>query len=107
MSPDQQFALEMMKWIFYITIVVAIPGTIIGTIAFYRAGQGTARTFSLLVQRGSIVRLTAIFAIIFCVFILAIIGVMKAEATASILSGVAGYVLGGAGRSAVATEEAD
>jgi hypothetical protein len=107
MSPNQQFALEMMKWIFYLAIVLSVPATVIGTIAFWRAQRGTAKTFSLLIQRGSIVRLTAIFAIIFCTFILCIIDSLKSDAAASILAGVAGYVLGGATRGAEAPAEPD
>jgi hypothetical protein len=58
----------------------------------------------MLIERGSIIRLAAIFAIIFSTFILCAAGILKAEIAASILSGIAGYVLGGASRATVISE---
>lgn len=70
--------------------------TIIGGIAFYRAQQGTARTFSLLIQRADATRLIAVMAIVVAAFVLAMLDKINATGVVSILSGIAGYVLGGA-----------
>jgi hypothetical protein len=98
MTSEQQFALEIVKWLVMLSAVIAIPATVIGYVAFRNTTKGAAKTFSLLIQRGSIIRLAAIFAIIFCTFILCILGSLKPEIAASIFSGIAGYVLGGAPR---------
>lgn len=95
-TAEQQFTIEIVKWIVVLVGIISISATIIGVIAFWRTTVGAAKKFSLLIQRGSIVRLTAIFAIIFATFILCVAGLLKPELAASIFSGIAGYVLGGA-----------
>ena len=104
MTGDQQFALETMKWLAILAAILSLPITIIGFIAFHRTTSGAAKTFSLLIRRGSIIRLAAIFAIIFCTFELCVLGTLKTDLAASLFSGIAGYVLGGSSRSTGDTE---
>ena len=96
MTAEQLFALEIIKWLVVLSVVLAIPATVIGIVAFWKTRSGAAKTFSMLIQRGSVIRLAAIFAIIFSTFILCVIGTLKPELAASIFSGIAGFVLGGA-----------
>jgi hypothetical protein len=96
MTADQQFTIEVVKWLVVIVGMAAIAATLIGAVAFWRTTKGAAKTFSLLIQRGSIIRLAAIFAIIFSTFVLCLAGILKPDLAASIFSGIAGYVLGGA-----------
>jgi hypothetical protein len=103
MSPDQLFVVETTKWLVILLCVLALAGTAVGVVAFYKTTKGAATTFSKLIQRGSIIRLTAIMAIIWAVFALGSIGKLDAPA-ASILSGIAGFVLG-RGRSGSARPE--
>jgi cadmium resistance protein CadD (predicted permease) len=82
----------------YVTIIIAIiatGATIVGSIAFFRAGSGQAKTFSLLVQRAGALQLITVMSIIGASCFLAVIGKVSPEGTISILSGIAGYVLGG------------
>ncbi len=98
MNGDQLFAMEIIKWLVILCVALSIPTTIIGVVAFWRTQTGAAKTFSMLIERGSIVRLAAIFAIIFSTFKLCVANLLKPEIRASIFSGIAGYVLEGAPR---------
>jgi hypothetical protein len=83
---------------FYVTIIIAIiavGATIVGSIAFFKAGSGQAKTFSLLVQRAGALQLITVMSIIGASCFLAVIGKVNSEGVISILSGIAGYVLGG------------
>jgi uncharacterized Tic20 family protein len=83
---------------FYATImVVAIVActTIVGGIAFWRAQKEQAKTFSLLLQRANALQMLAVILIIVAAVVLRIGNGISAEAIVSILSGIAGYVLGG------------
>lgn len=83
---------------FYFTIIaVALSacGTIVGSIAFWRAGAGQAKTFSLLLQRSQALQMATVILIILGACALRIVELISSEAIVSILSGIAGYVLGG------------
>jgi hypothetical protein len=78
---------------------LAIIGfTVVGGIAFYKAGQGQAKSFGLLFERGNFLRLATAVLIILAAILLAAINKLNPEGVAAILSGVAGYVLGGMDR---------
>ncbi len=83
---------------FYATIMViavVLCTAIVGGIAFWRAEQGQAKTFSLLLQRANALQMLAVILIIVSAVVLRIGNGISAEAVVSILSSVAGYVLGG------------
>ena len=86
--------------------IVTFGVTILGGIAFWRTQSGGAKTFSLLVQRADATRLVTVLVIVAAAFVLALIGRVEAGAVVSILSGIAGYVLGGA-NAARANQEKD
>ncbi len=87
---------QTVVWAIVIVLALAISAfTIVGGIAFYRAGQGQAKSFGLMFERGNFLRLAAAVLIILATILLAALGKLTAEGVASILSGVAGYVLGG------------
>ena len=82
------------NFMFYGTIrvgFIALGGTIIGAVAFWKTDRGAARIFSFLVQRADATRLVAVLAIVMAAFALAIIGKIESGAVVSILSGVAGF----------------
>lgn len=81
----------------YVTIIIAIIATsvtIVATVAFYKARDGQAAAFSNLVQQGALQTIT-VMSIIAASCFLAIIGKISPEGIISLLSGIAGYVLGG------------
>jgi hypothetical protein len=87
--------------------IVTLGATIVGGIAFWKTQSGGAKTFSLLVQRADATRLVTVLAIIAAAFVLTLIGRIESGAVISILSGVAGYVLGGVNASRAASEKDD
>jgi hypothetical protein len=82
-------------WALITLFVVAIVGfTVVGSIAFYRAGAGQAKSFGFLFQRGNFLRLGTVVLVVLAVILLSLVGKLT-EGAAAVLSGVAGYVLGG------------
>ena len=79
--------------------LITLCTMVVGSIAFWRAEKGAARTFSLLLQRANVLQMLAIFLIIVAACVLRLADSINSEAIVSILSGVAGYVLGGTTRS--------
>ena len=84
--------------------VTVIGFTVVGSIAFYRAEKGQAVSFGLLFQRGNFLRLGTVALIILAVVLLALVGKLT-EGAAAVLSGLAGYVLGGLDRQLVGNQK--
>jgi hypothetical protein len=105
-SPSQALSPEMLRYLaevaLYATICVVVITaglTIVGTIAFYRAERGQAKTFSLLMQRAGALQLIAVLTIVVGACLLTVLGRISSDGIVSILSGIAGYVLGGLSKS--------
>ena len=71
---------------------------IVGSIAFWRTEKGAAKTFSLMFKRGDFLRILTVMFVVLAVIWLSAMNALTPGAIA-ILSGVAGYVLGGLGKS--------
>src|SRR3982750_2357360 len=69
--------------------------TIVGAIAFWKTEKGAAKTFILFFQRGDALRMLTVGAIVVGAIFLALAGTIKESSVVAILSGIAGYVLGG------------
>jgi hypothetical protein len=85
----------------YGTIVgalVVIGLTVMGSIAFWKTEKDPAASFSLLIQRANITQMLAVVMIIMAAVGLRLLDKINAEAVVSLLSGIAGYVLGGVNR---------
>lgn len=94
--------------VLYLTIIIAVivtGGTIVGSIAFWRTQQGAAKTFSLLLQRASALQMLAVILIILAACALRTLDLINSEAVVTLLSGIAGYVLGGSARTKQGEEE--
>ena len=79
-----------------ISLVAIVTGlTIVASVAFYRTDRGTAKIFSSLVLRAGALQLVTVLAIVVGACFLTVIGKINSEGIVSILSGIAGYVLGG------------
>jgi hypothetical protein len=76
-------------------VAITLCTTIVGGIAFWKTQQGAARTFSLLLERAHALQLLAVILIIVAAVALRMTNGINSEAVVSILSGIAGYVLGG------------
>ena len=87
---------QLVVWAIVIMFsLCAISFAIVGGIAFYRSSRGTAKSFGLMFERGNFTRLATAVLIILAAILLAGLGKLSSEGVAAILSGVAGYVLGG------------
>jgi H+/Cl- antiporter ClcA len=105
MNADQQFVLELAKWFTWNMFAIAAVVAIVGGIAFWKTRRGHAKTFSLLVRRAGVLHLLTVLAIIAAAVILAIIDKLESGSIAAILSGIAGYVLGGLAKTIGAPDE--
>ena len=76
-------------------VAITLCTTIVGGIAFWKTQVGAARTFSLLLERANALQMLAVILIIVAAVALRLQDAINPEAVVSILSGVAGYVLGG------------
>lgn len=91
--------LQTVVWALVILFGLAIIAfAVVGGIAFYKSNQGQAKSFGLLFERGNFLRLATAVLIILATILLAALGKLNSEGVAAILSGVAGYVLGGMDR---------
>lgn len=88
-----------------VTIVIGL--TVVGAIAFYQAKSGQAKTFSLLIQRAGALQLITVLTIIVGACLLTVLGKINSEGIVSILSGIAGYVLGGFSKSGQGLAESE
>ena len=75
-----------------IVSVIAVCATIVASIAFYK-GQGVA--LSIMLQAAGALQLMTVRSIIAAACFLALLGKVAREGLISLLSGIAGYVLGG------------
>jgi hypothetical protein len=89
---SHQFLLEIS---FYATVLIAVflvALTVIASIAFWK---GEAKTFTTVVLNSYPLQMLTICLIIFAATALRMLELIQTEAIVSILSGIAGYVLGG------------
>lgn len=80
-----------------IFVVGFLAFTIVGGIAFSKTTKGAAKSFGLLFQRGNFLRIATVMFVVLAVIFLSLLGGLN-EGAVSVLSGVAGYVLGGLDR---------
>ena len=101
MDPHERMmlALELTGLMALTVMVLAVCATIVAWVAFRREGGAVAGPLSQMVGRIGALQLLTVQVIVTSVLILRIIDELNAEATVSVLSGIAGYVLGGIGRS--------
>ena len=93
-SDRTRLALELMALMTFATCVLAICVAVVAKTAFARVEKGAASTFTRLVQRSGGLELLTVQTIVMSVLVLAIVGVVDGAASVSVLSGIAGYVLG-------------
>ena len=88
-----------------IVVAIVVGATVVGSIAFWRTETGGAKTFSLLLQRASALQMLAVILIILTAATLRILNLIESGAVVSLLSGIAGFVVGGTGRTKQGEEE--
>ena len=81
------------------TSVFAVCATVVAAIAFWRDEKSSARNFLGIAQHGGALRIITVGMIVLAATFLALANKITGEAVVAIISGVAGYVLGGFQRS--------
>jgi multisubunit Na+/H+ antiporter MnhG subunit len=94
MAPEQQFVIEIAKTAMWALLIVSVPFSILGAIAFFKTQNGAAKSFSLLIHRSNALQLLTVLIIIITAFVLTVLDKIDSQAIVSILSSIAAYVLG-------------
>lgn len=80
--------------------IVAAGFSLVGAIAVWRAGQRGALAFFRMFERLQVLQLLTVMLVIASATVLALFNIIESNGIIGILSGVAGYVLGGLNRAA-------
>jgi len=100
-SPVDIEMLRTVVYAFTVVIVVALVAfAVVGGIAFQKIERGAGKSFGLMFSRGNFLRISTVVFCIFAVVVLAIAGKLT-EGAIAILSGIAGFVLGGVSKDGV------
>lgn len=95
---EQSIDPELVKVAIYSISAIFIAGflvfAVVGGIAFSKVTKGAGKSFGLLFERGNFLRISTVMFVVLAVILLSILGVLN-EGAVAVLSGVAGYVLGG------------
>ncbi len=90
--------IEMLRIVVYSftgVIVAALAAfAIVGGIAFSKIERGAGKSFGLMFSRGNFLRISTVVFCVFAVVVLAFAGKLS-EGAVAVLSGIAGFVLGG------------
>jgi len=96
---------EMFRTVVYALVAVIVAAlaafAIVGSIAFSKVQTGAGKSFGLLFIRGNFLRMATVVFCIFAVVVLAFAGKLT-EGAVAVISGIAGFVLGGVSKDASA-----
>lgn len=84
--------------------ILAAGFSLIGLLAIWRSEQHGALAYFRLFERLQVLQLLTVMLVIASATVLALLGILDSNGVTGILSGVAGYVLGGLNRAAPAAE---
>ncbi|GLS18742.1 hypothetical protein GCM10007874_17590 [Labrys miyagiensis] len=90
--------IDVMRYGIIALAVVVVGVTVVASIAFWRADRDQAKIFALLIKEANTLQLITVLNVIVAVTLLSMLGKIDASGVISILSGIAGYVLGGIGK---------
>ncbi len=99
MQPEQTFILGLAAIIGCTAAVLGVCATVLWIHVFGNAKQEAAAVFQSMIQAGSIVRMGTACIVVAAIFALGYLNRPGASEAIAALSGVAGFVLGGAQRS--------
>lgn len=87
----------ILQLVFYTTIAFAIFMAVLSLIYFvtFKGHRLSGESLAIIIERTEIPKLATIILIIIAVTFLALLKIVEGEAVITILSGIAGYVLGG------------
>lgn len=97
-----QNVIELINAATVVVGIVALGFSIVGAMAVWRAGKQGSVSFFRMFERLQVLQLLTVMLVIAAATLLALFGILDSNGITGILSGVAGYVLGGLNRQAVA-----
>ena len=90
--------IEILKTVIYafttVLVIALIAFAVVGSVVFSKVERGAGKSFGLLFSRGNFLRISTVVFCIFEVVALAISGKLT-EGAVAVISGIAGFVLGG------------
>lgn len=89
-----------------VVAILACGFTLIGIVAVWRMGKGGAGAYFRMFERLQVLQLLTVMLVIASATVLAMLGILNSNGITGILSGVAGYVLGGLNSAKTATPPA-
>ena len=96
MSPvSAQNVIQLIDAIAVLVGIIALGFSVVGAIAVWHAGKNGAVSFFRMFERLQVLQLLTVMLVIAAATILALFGILDSNGITGILSGVAGYVLGG------------
>jgi len=99
MSPvPVQNVLDLIKAAVVLVGIVTIGFSTVGAIAVWREGKQGAGSFFRMFERLQVLQLLTVMLVIAAATLLGLFGILDSNGITGILSGVAGYVLGGLNR---------
>jgi hypothetical protein len=96
-----QNVIDLLSSVSLILGIVVFGFTVVGVIAVWRTSSDGAWAFFKMFERLQVLQMLTVIFVIASATILALLGVLNSNGVTGILSGVAGYVLGGLGKSDV------
>lgn len=93
-----QNVIELMNSVAILVGILAIGFSLVGAIAVWRTGKDGAGAFFRLFEKLQVLQMLTVMLVIASATILALLGILNSNGITGILSGVAGYVLGGLNR---------
>ncbi|MEO6799070.1 MAG: hypothetical protein ABI178_03960 [Rhodanobacter sp.] len=97
-----QSVLDLIKFSVVVVAILATGFSVIGAIALWRAGPEGIKEFFQMFERLQMLPLLTVMFVIGSATVLGLLGILDSNGVTGILSGVAGYVLGGLNRSPAA-----
>jgi len=95
--------IEMLRTVVYAfaAVIIAALGafSVVGGIAFSKVERGAGQSFGHMFSRGNFLRISTVVFCVFAVVVLAFAGKLS-EGAVAVLSGIAGFVLGGVSKDA-------
>lgn len=97
-----QSVLDLIKFSVVVVAILVTGFSLVGAIALWRAGQDGTKEFFQMFERLQMLHLLTVMFVIGSATVLGLLGILDSNGITGILSGVAGYVLGGLNRSPAA-----
>ena len=90
--------IELIRLAVVLVAVVAAGFSVVATLAVWHAGKHGASSYFRMFERLQVLQLLTVMLVIAAATVLALFGILDSNGVVGILSGVAGYVLGGLNR---------